>query len=83
MRRYLAETVQNLIDLLDELDGDPDDEANGDDEPSVSGGNCVGNVHGGLFSMPDPSFDQRAWSQGALDERELDPCDWGEREEGL
>jgi len=34
-RPQIEGIIQCLFDMLDELDGDPDREANGDDEPSL------------------------------------------------
>ncbi|WAJ28924.1 hypothetical protein [Antarcticirhabdus aurantiaca] len=35
MRERLARTIERLIGILDALDGDPDLEPGGDDEPSL------------------------------------------------
>lgn len=64
LHHRLSLLVERLIDVLDDLGGDPDLEDGGDDEPSLSA------------AIPGPSWvsSQDAWIQGPDDDRE-DQCE--------
>jgi hypothetical protein len=57
-RFYAEALIQQAIDILDEIDGDPDLEDSADDEPSLA------SLIGG--------HSQICWSAGADDDREHD-----------
>ena len=66
MRAKIAEAAQRLIDLLDQIDGDPDLEDGGDSEPSLG---SLAQIHQGNWSAS-------AWGSdiGATDDLE-EQCD--------
>lgn len=63
-RAQVCRLIDRLINVLDDIDGDPDLEPVGDDEPSLSA------------SIPTMSWEgsQDAWLQGSSDDRE-DQCE--------
>jgi len=88
VRSRLEAKISELIEMLDLLDGDCDSEANGDDEPSI--GNIGYYGPNGLeydleqdLSDDEPSLGWTA--DGRLigdDDREFDPSEMGEPEDG-
>jgi len=62
-RAKLARVIDRLIVALDDIDGDPDLEPGGDDEPSLGA------------PVPYAVVSQDAWSQGSGDDREADDSD--------
>jgi len=58
-RQLLEVLIEFLIAALDHIDGDPDVEAGGDDEPSMCGVGC-----GGAFVDPDNDLEDSADDQG-------------------
>lgn len=115
-RAAIEDAIERLVNLLDQVDGDPDlepylsgyendddreadagDEAEVDDadsEPSIGSSECLGSFHGGVEAAVafidrgrvvrrGNPWDQRRWAQGSDDDRERDPADEGEPEDGL
>jgi hypothetical protein len=56
--RFYADLIQQAIDILDEIDGDPDMEDGVDEEPSLA--------------SPIGGESQLCWSAGSGDDREQD-----------
>lgn len=72
LRRRLTLLIDRLITALDEIDGDPDLEEGGDDEPTLSA------------AIPQTTWEgsQDAWVQGSDDEREEACEDEGAEHDG-
>jgi len=65
-RRLVEKTIERLVELLDEIDGDPDD------EPSLGSVSCVGRLgypHYG-FARDFYGWDQTGWAAGRRDDVE-------------
>lgn len=60
-RNRIAQAIDGLIDLLDKLEGDPDFEATGDDEPYMSTGAAIWDTQGGQddLELDHAYFDNR------------------------
>ncbi len=66
-RAQVCRLIDRLINVLDDIDGDPDLEPAGDDEPSLSAAVPILSWHGS----------QDAWLQGPDDDREDESEDEG------
>ena len=50
-RNRIAQAIDGLIGLLDKMEGDPDFEASGDDEPYLSTGAAIWSASGGTTDL--------------------------------
>jgi hypothetical protein len=61
-RQRLEQAIERAIDLLDELDGDPES------EPSLGSSSCVGPLEGWIDI--DGRWSQEFWASGSRDDLE-------------